>query len=98
MVEEGQKLATVIIHQNSADGDSLSAELVENYIEQLTLLDEEVMQLEELQSRQMRDLEDEKASLRLEKDALLSQISLIEEKIKLLLSGQDTKEALNKDG
>ncbi|USI29021.1 HlyD family efflux transporter periplasmic adaptor subunit [Alteromonas macleodii] len=98
LVEKGQKLATVIIHQNSADGDSLSAELVEKYIEQLTLLDEEVMQLEELQSRQMRDLEDEKASLLLEKNALLSQISLIEEKLKLLLSRQDTMEALNKDG
>ena len=44
VVEKDQALATMIIHQNSADGLSLSSKLQRQLTSQLSLLDEEISQ------------------------------------------------------
>ncbi|MEM0515565.1 HlyD family efflux transporter periplasmic adaptor subunit [Pseudoalteromonas sp. YIC-827] len=98
VVKKGQALATVIIHQNSADGLSLSSQLQKQLTSQLTLLDEEINQYQSIQAKEKQNLENKASALKSEKIALESQLTLANEKLKLLLAQQKDVELLNSNG
>ena len=98
LVEKGQALATMIIHQNSADGLSLSSKLQKQLTSQLTLLDEEISQYQSIQIQENQKLENKASALKNEKTALESQFTLANEKLELLLSQQRDVEQLKNNG
>ena len=98
VVENGQTLATMIIHQNSADGLSLSSKLQKQLTSQLSLLDEEITQYHAIQVKENQNLENKASALNSEKVALESQFTLANEKLELLLSQQQSVEQLNNNG
>lgn len=98
LVEKGQALATMIIHQNSADGLSLSSKLQKQLTSQLTLLDEEISQYQSIQIKENQNLENKASALKNEKTALESQFTLANEKLELLLSQQRDVEQLKNNG
>lgn len=98
VVEKDQALASIIIHQNSADGLSLSSELQKQLTSQLTLLDEEINQYKSIQIKENQNLENKASALKSEKSALESQFTLANEKLELLLSQQRDVEQLNNNG
>lgn len=98
LVEKGQALATIIIHQNSADGLSLSSKLKQQLTLQLTLLDEEINQHQNIQVKESQNLDNKASALNSEKLALESQFTLANEKLELLKTKQRDVEKLNKRG
>jgi len=98
VVEKDQTLATMIIHQNSADGLSLSSKLQKQLTSQLSLLDEEISQYRSTQVKENQNLENKISALKSEKAALESQFTLANEKLELLLSQQRDVEQLNNSG
>ncbi|MEO2281397.1 HlyD family efflux transporter periplasmic adaptor subunit [Pseudoalteromonas pernae] len=98
VVAKGQTLATMIIHQNSADGSSLSSKLQKQLTSQLTLLDEEISQYQSIQVQENQNLENKFSVLSNEKIALESQFALANEKLELLLAQQRDIEQLNNSG
>ena len=97
-VEKDQALATMIIHQNSTDGLSLSSKLQKQLTSQLTLLDEEISQYQSIQVKENQNLENKNLALNNEKIALESQLTLANEKLELLLAQQKNVEQLNSSG
>ncbi|GEA25220.1 HlyD family secretion protein [Vibrio harveyi] len=98
VVEKDQALATMIIHQNSADGLSLSSKLQKQLMSQLSLLDEEISQYQAIQIRENQNLENKASALKSEQVALESQLTLANEKLELLLSRQRDVDQLNNSG
>ncbi|WP_406667369.1 HlyD family efflux transporter periplasmic adaptor subunit [Gallaecimonas sp. GXIMD1310] len=98
VVEKDQALATMIIHQNSADGLSLSSKLQKQLTSQLTLLDEEINQYQSIQIKENQNLENRASALKSEKSALESQFALANEKLELLLNQLRDVEQLNNNG
>lgn len=98
LVEKGQALATMIIHQNSADGLSLSSKLQRQLTSQLALLDEEISQYQSIQVQENQNLENKASALKNEKTALESQLTIAIEKLELLLAQQRDVEQLNNHG
>ncbi|GLX81712.1 HlyD family efflux transporter periplasmic adaptor subunit [Thalassotalea eurytherma] len=98
VVEKDQALATMIIHQNSADGLSLSSKLQKQLTSQLSLLDEEISQYQAIQIKENQNLKNKASALKSEKVALESQFKLVNEKLELLLSQQRDVEQLNISG
>lgn len=98
IVEKGQALATMIIHQFNADGISLSGKLQKQLASQLYLLDEEIAQYQHIQVKENENLENQLESLEKEREALESQFTLASEKLKLLLNQQRDAEQLNNNG
>ncbi|MCH2055738.1 MAG: HlyD family secretion protein [Thalassotalea sp.] len=98
VVEKDQALATMIIHQNSADGLSLSSKLQKQLTSQLSLLDEEINQYQSIQIKENQNLENKFSALSNEKIALESQLTLANEKLELLLAQQRDVEQLNNHG
>ncbi|GHF78837.1 HlyD family efflux transporter periplasmic adaptor subunit [Thalassotalea marina] len=97
-VKKGQAIATIVIHQNSADGLSLSSKLEKQLTSQLTLLDEEIRQYQSIEVKERQNLENKASALNSEKIALESQFTLANEKLKLLLAQQKDVEQLNNSG
>ncbi|CAH1237625.1 Toxin secretion protein (plasmid) [Vibrio harveyi] len=98
VVEKDQALATMIIHQNSADGLSLSSKLQKQLMSQLSLLNEEISQYQAIQIRENQNLENKASALKSEQVALESQLTLANEKLELLLSRQRDVDQLNNSG
>ena len=94
-VEKGQALATMVIHQNSADGLSLSSKLQKQLVTQLTLIDEEIIQYQSIQVKESKNLENKISDLRAEKLALKNQLSLSKDKLALLEAQQESVERLS---
>ena len=97
-VYKGQPLATLIVHQNSVDGSSLSAQLQKQLHSQLELLDEEISQYETIQVKEHQNLTHQEIALKSEKTALENQLILANEKLDLLLAQQSDVEQLNRSG
>lgn len=97
-VNKAQTLATIIVHQNSADGLSLSSKLQKQLTAQLILLDEEIIQYQSIQIKEKQNLENKASALQSEKLALESQLILANEKLELLLAQQKDVEQLNNHG
>lgn len=98
VVVKGQALATIVIHQNSTDGFSLSSKLQKQLTSQLELLDEEINQYESIQFKENRNLENRTLALINEQSALNKQLALANEKMELLLSQQKSVEQLSNNG
>lgn len=97
-VEKGQVLTTMIIHQNIADGISLSGELQKRLGSQITLIDEEITQIRSIQDNERLNLDNKIAALKNEKTALKEMQSLAENKLEMLISRQKHVEKLNSNG
>jgi membrane fusion protein len=97
-VVKGQPLVNLIIHQNSADGLSLSTKLLTQLTTQLNLLDDEIKQYQTIQVKEHQNLENKEVALTAELLALKSQLALAEQKLILLVSQQSDVEQLNMNG
>lgn len=97
-VEKDQTLAIMIIHQNNADGLSLSSKLQKQLTSQLSLIDEEISQYRSIQVQENQNLENKASALKGEKSALESQLTLANEKLELLLAQQKDVKQLNDSG
>ncbi|MCF6457647.1 HlyD family efflux transporter periplasmic adaptor subunit [Pseudoalteromonas sp. MMG024] len=97
-VEKDQTLAIMIIHQNNADGLSLSSKLQKQLTSQLSLIDEEISQYRSIQVQENQNLENKASALKSEKSALESQLTLANEKLELLLAQQKDVKQLNDSG
>jgi len=97
-VEKAQPLVTLVVHQNSADGLSLSTKLQQQLTSQLLLLDDEINQYQTIQVKEKQNLENKQSALAAEKKALESQLLLANEKLTLLLAQQGDMEQLNVSG
>ncbi|WP_440055281.1 HlyD family efflux transporter periplasmic adaptor subunit [Pseudoalteromonas sp. T1lg65] len=98
IVEKDQALATKIIHQNSADGLSLSSKLQKQLTSQLSLLYEETTEYQATQIKENQNLKNKASALKSEKVVLENQFTLANEKLELLLSQQQDIEQLNNSG
>ena len=98
VVKEGQALVAMIIHQNSADGLSLSSKIQKQLRSQLILLDEEISHYQSIQVKEHQNLEYKATALKSEKIALENQLTLANEKLELLLAQQQDVEQLNNSG
>ncbi|ATC95797.1 hypothetical protein [Pseudoalteromonas tunicata] len=98
VVEKGQALATLIIHQNNADGLSLSSKLQKQLTSQLTLLDEEITQYQTIQIKESQNLASKAIALKSEQVALENQLTLANETLSLLVAQQKDAEKLHNNG
>ncbi|MDP5214403.1 HlyD family efflux transporter periplasmic adaptor subunit [Pseudoalteromonas tunicata] len=98
VVEKGQALATLIIHQNNADGLSLSSKLQKQLTSQLTLLDEEITQYQTIQIKESQNLASKALALKSEQVALENQLTLANETLSLLVAQQKDAEKLHNNG
>ena len=97
-VDKGQTLATIIIHQNNADGLSLSNKLQKQLASQLALIDEEISQHQIIHLKENKNLENKESALKSEKLALENQLTLANKKLMLLLDQQKGVAQLNNNG
>jgi len=97
-VEKGQKIATVVLHKNSADGLSVSSEVQGRLASQLLLIDEEIAQYRSIQAEENLNLENRAVALESENKALTKQLALIHEKLNMLQSQHEDVERLNDSG
>ncbi|WP_440056863.1 HlyD family secretion protein (plasmid) [Pseudoalteromonas sp. T1lg65] len=98
VVNKGQTLAIMVIHQNSSDGLSLSGKLQKKLTSKLVLLDEEINQYRTIQVKEYQNLDNKIGALNNEKIALEKQLVLANEKLNLLLERQNDVEKLSSGG
>jgi len=97
-VTKGQPLATLIVQQSNSNGVNLSTQLLTQLHTQVSLLNDEIIQHQALQSQEHFNLQTQKSASAHEKIALENQLALIEEKLVLQNKQQRDFEQLNKNG
>jgi len=97
-VVKGQSLATLLVEQSNTNGINLSIQLIEQLNEQLSLIDDEIIQHQQLKTQEIQNINDRKKALKNERWALKSQYQLTNEKLTLLQKQQKQLHKLNKQG
>jgi len=97
-VNQGQTIATMVVHQSNATGVDLSEQLSQQLNEQVLLLNDEIMQHQTLQGQETTNLNIHEQALKKERWALKSQYALSNEKLVLLQEQQEQFNKLNRKG
>lgn len=97
-VKKGQKLATVTLYKTNSDGINITNKLQNQLHAQLTLLDDEIKQYENIRLNETHNLIEKEVALKEEKRALENQQSISIEKLQLLASQYKNIRKLNKNG
>ena len=98
IVEKGQLLATLVIHQGNTDGVDLSQQLIKQINRQKSLLLDEINQHASLQVQEITNLNQRQQALVSEKQALDNQLALANQKLGLLQGQQRHFNKLSESG
>ena len=98
IVEKGQLLATLVIHQGNTDGVDLSQQLIKQINRQKSLLTDEINQHATLQVQEITNLNQRQQALVSEKQALDNQLALANQKLGLLQGQQRHFNKLSESG
>lgn len=97
-VLKGQPLVTLVLQKNNSSGVDLSTQLAKQLNAQANLLADEILQHQALRAQELSNLQTQGVASANERVVLESQLSLVEEKLKLLNEKQFNFNQLNKIG
>ena len=97
-VVKGQVLVTIFVKKNNVDGVDLRTQLTEQLNTQSSLLNDEIIQHQTLQTQELLNLQTQTIALKNENKALENQLALAEDKLSLSTHQQQNFNQLNKSG
>jgi len=98
IVEEGQRLVTLVDLERGSDGIALSEKLIEQLNNQFNLLATEISQHQAIKVTELNNLNSKYSGLTEEQKALEAQLVLANEKLALLNTQQTNVERLSREG
>ncbi len=97
-VVKGQTIASVIIRNNTLEGQDVNAQMAEHLRTQEALLNDEIAQLHSLQAQEINNLHVQLASIKQQTTVTQSQLHIAKEKLTLLNEQQNKFKQLNQQG